>query len=514
MRQRQQLSVEVEEGEDQLRWYRDWGKISPKSIEALRAAGISVRFHRVDENGLEELAAEQIVHVGKKVGGVTCIAIIGEVGTVETGDAVEEIMPEEEPEELESRIESDRQQLAAIEAELATLASERKSLLTYFGELDHRLEVSRVERSMGLKGVIAYVEGYCPAESIEAVETVASSQGWGWIFEDPEDPNQVPVLVRRPRWLRVINPVFKFMGTTPGYTEYDISFWFMISFSLFFAILIGDAGYGLLFLLVNLWLMRKFPAAPKEPFRLLIILSATTICWGAITGTWFGYRQFAQLPFLQALVVDEVNSFVAGTQPFMMYLCFIIGAVHLTIARLTAAVRRITSLTALGELGWIGIIWFLFFLAGDLVIDRPIPTHMIWSLVGGVVLVMLFTDPQRNVLKGALITLANLPLKLVGSFSDIVSYLRLFAVGYASVVVASSFNDMALGIGYDSVIGGIAATGVLLIGHAMNVTLGIMAVIVHGIRLNMLEFSGHLGMQWSGKPYRPFGEPGPALEAE
>jgi V/A-type H+-transporting ATPase subunit I len=84
--------------------------------------------------------------------------------------------------------------------------------------------------------------------------------------------------------------------------------------------------------------------------------------------------------------------------------------------------------------------------------------------------------------------------------------LRLFAVGFASVTVESSFNDMALSLGFNSVLRGLIAAFILFFGHALNIVLGFMAVIVHGVRLNMLEFSGHLGMQWSGRPYQPFRE--------
>ena len=82
----------------------------------------------------------------------------------------------------------------------------------------------------------------------------------------------------------------------------------------------------------------------------------------------------------------------------------------------------------------------------------------------------------------------------------------LFAVGYATVIVAESFNNMALAGGIGSVIKGLGAAMILFLGHALNILLGFMAVIVHGIRLNMLEFSSHLGMQWSGKKYEPFCE--------
>jgi V/A-type H+/Na+-transporting ATPase subunit I len=122
------------------------------------------------------------------------------------------------------------------------------------------------------------------------------------------------------------------------------------------------------------------------------------------------------------------------------------------------------------------------------------------------VLLLVFSEPQKNILKAIVSSLTNIPLKIVGSFADIVSYLRLFAVGCATVVLASTFNDIVMGIGFNSIISGMIAAIILFLGHTLNIILGFMAVIVHGIRLNMLEFSGQMGMGWSGKEYSPFKE--------
>ena len=118
-------------------------------------------------------------------------------------------------------------------------------------------------------------------------------------------------------------------------------------------------------------------------------------------------------------------------------------------------------------------------------------------------LVLLFQNFQKNIAMGVLKTVGNLPLDIIGSFSDVVSYVRLFAVGYATVVVASSFNAMAAPM-FGSAVGSFVGALVLFLGHGLNIVLGAMAVVVHGIRLNMLEFSSHLGQQWSGRPYKPF----------
>ena len=187
-----------------------------------------------------------------------------------------------------------------------------------------------------------------------------------------------------------------------------------------------------------------------------------------------------------------------------MKLCFFIGAIHLTIAHSLNARRSIRTLNALAQLGWIAIIWGLFFIAGKLVLSNALPGFTTPLLLTGLALVLLFENYQkRKLMKGALITLANLPLGAISAFSDIVSYLRLFAVGFASYIVAASFNQMASEMA-NGIIGTILAALVLFVGHSVNIVLALMAVVVHGIRLNMLEFSGHLNMQWSGKLYQPF----------
>jgi len=141
-----------------------------------------------------------------------------------------------------------------------------------------------------------------------------------------------------------------------------------------------------------------------------------------------------------------------------------------------------------------------------LVLNREIPAITLTLFIIGSGLVILFSHPKKNIFKGALLSLADLPLKVISSFSDVVSYLRLFAVGYATVAVAMAFNNMALASGINSIFSGIMAALILFLGHVLNILLALMAVIVHGIRLNMLEFSGHLDMEWSGIKYEPFRE--------
>jgi len=236
------------------------------------------------------------------------------------------------------------------------------------------------------------------------------------------------------------------------------------------------------------------------------VFSVATILWGAGTGTWFGVEQIAKMPFFSSLIISKLNSFSDANQNFIIYLCFVIGVIHLTIAHIILGMRVINSIKVISEIGWILILWGIFFTAGTLVLNNPFPPFAGYLLGSGALMVLFFANPGNNILKGAMSTAIDLPLKIISSFSDVVSYLRLFAVGYASMVVAASFNEMAVGSGINNIVAGFMAALILVFGHLLNIILGFMAVIVHGIRLNMLEFSGHLGMEWSGKEYAPLKE--------
>jgi V/A-type H+-transporting ATPase subunit I len=184
-------------------------------------------------------------------------------------------------------------------------------------------------------------------------------------------------------------------------------------------------------------------------------------------------------------------------------LTFAIGATHLTLAHLWNAVRYANTLRALAELGWVATTWTMYLLARQLVLGDRFPAAA-WPVFGvGVALILAFTTPWRR-LRREWFGHAVLPLSLVNNFVDVVSYVRLFAVGAASFAVAGAFNELAAGIGLGGPVGGVLAALVLFFGHALNVLLAAMGVLVHGVRLNTLEFAGHLGLPWTGHDYRPF----------
>ena len=504
-KEKQRLADRLKELRIRSGWVKDLGWARSSSLAELEQVGVFIKLYACDKRTFKKLSAEKLVYAIKRKEGKVYFAYIAASGQ-ETLDFKQLDIPHENMYSLNRKIFSTSRDLEGINKKLREISSYKKSLLEYKKELLKGLEFSKVKFGMVYGEDICCLQGFCPKESASEVIRVSKKEGWGIVVEEPDDLKKTPTLIRNPRWIKIIEPVFKFMETIPGYKEYDISFWFLIFFSIFFAMLIGDAGYGTIFFLMTFFIKKKYKQAPKEPFLLMYVLSTATIIWGAITGTWFGVEKIAQMPFFNYFIIDKINTFVATNQMFLIYLCFLIGTIHLTVAHGIVAFRLINSLAAFSHVGWIAILWGMFFLAGNLVLGNPFPDFAKNLLLGGLSLVILFSNPQKNMIKGIAVSLANLPLKLISCFGDILSYMRLFAVGYASAMVAVSCNQMAQGVGFSNLIGSLGSALILFFGHAINIVLGVLSVLVHGIRLNMLEFSGHLDMEWSGNKYKPFKE--------
>jgi len=400
-----------------------------------------------------------------------------------------------------------RQQLANGEQALAERRNMLAELSACSGVLHDELQRLDAECShcqaldgMGRKGRLAYLQGYIPANQSDQLREAARRHGWALQLSDPDrEDGQVPTLIKLPRWVEPIRMVFKGLGVIPGYHEIDISAWFLIFFSLFFAILIGDAGYGALFLVATLALRKKFPKAPAQPFWLFGELAVCTIVWGVLSGTYFGWTGGDRNIALLESLADNAR---------VQQLCFSIGVVHLAIAHIWNALMIGRRVRAISELGWVMIFCGNFFLAGQMVLGQKVsPALLYWLYGSGATAVVLFSRPSYNPFKAIAGGLGSLTMNIIGSFVDLVSYIRLFAVGAATVAVAQSFNGMAFGLEMHPFLKGMAVAVILLLGHGLNIVLCAMSVLVHGIRLNMLEFSGHLGMEWSGVDYRPLTEP-------
>jgi len=183
---------------------------------------------------------------------------------------------------------------------------------------------------------------------------------------------------------------------------------------------------------------------------------------------------------------------------------------QISIARIKNIIRDFPKLTFIAQLGSLALIWGMYFLVLNLVVDSkrfPVPPWAVYLIAGGFAAGIIFGAYEGNILKSMLEGLKNIIPSFLGSvgvFADIVSYIRLWALGLAGSSLAAIINKAGGGL-FKAVAMAAAGLAILLAGHTLNVVLSALSVIVHAIRLNILEFScNHLGMQWSGVKYAPF----------
>jgi V/A-type H+-transporting ATPase subunit I len=485
-----------------------WGGYNPRDIRELAEKGVYISLYELSAEQFDQLPEDLEWLIIARAKSLVRLAVVS-FGSEAELEAEPVAIGETGGGELQQQIDSAGKEIQGFQHRLRHLAGERVRLQAVIERLNHRYEFEQVRAGMVGEEEISYLTGFCPAKRTDALKRAAADNGWALLVDEPAEDDTVPTLVENPKWISIIRPMFKLMDTTPGYREFDISFIFLLFFSLFFAMLIGDAGYGIVFFILTLVGRITMRGRPGGAFTLLFVLSIATIVWGALSGTWFGVKALASQPILSKIVIPQIASFGVENTKSMMFLCFLIGAVHLGIARMLNFVRGLPKLVAFSELGWLSVLWGMFFVIRFIVLQQPLNPLGFWLVGAGILLVVLFGEQRGdNFFKSAAIGLARLPLSIldsIGCFSDIVSYVRLFAVGLATVAVATNFNGMAakVGFGFPS---GLISAFILFFGHTLNIIMGAMAVIVHGVRLNMLEFSGQLGMQWTGVPYKPFQE--------
>lgn len=493
-----------------------WGDFEPQKVKELKENGLDFHFYRIDKKELKKLSETQDIKYIKlaSVDKMDTVAVLGELSRDIT--ATEFSLPEKGISQLKSEIMLCETELAKINDTLKNYALQLESYKAALIKTQNDAEFSSVKNTAKSQDGLVWLTGYIPVSETEKFVACAKENGWAYQYETVEvDDGFVPTKVKYNKLTSLMKPIFDILGTVPGYGEYDISFWFLSFFTLFFAMIIGDAGYGVIFLVAAVVLILKSKKFTNATL-LLTVLSVATVIWGAVTGTWFGLESAMKVPFLKALVIPSFANYpqyfgmeTASVQNSVMKFCFSIGVIQLSLACLMNIRRKITrkDLSMLADIGWLLSICALYFMVLFLVINQPTNIKIVAAVVAvGFLLVAVFggMSPEKTFaqgLKSGLSDTFTVFLNTISAFGNVMSYIRLFAVGMASLAIAQSFNNMSAGFSGPLLIVGIIIAAV---GHIMNIVMGFLSVVVHGVRLNLLEFSGQLGMEWSGTAYEPF----------
>ena len=499
-----------------------WGDVTVGQFEHLRRGGVELRFCILDDDRLGDVQAE-LVHVIETLpGGRSLLAVADRTGRVELPEAAHELpLP--------------RTDRPTLRAEAAQIDDDLRRCARRVGQIANLLPAMQAERREMLRGsefLVALrsgladadlygLQGWAAAPEAEHLPAALAAAGIDAAAETfpPAADEQPPTLICYPRWARPIQGLFDMLGTDPGYREYDLAPFFMVALPIFAAMLIGDAGYGLLLLLVPLLWRRKMAAAVGSPsVHLLMVMGAATVIWGLLTGNVFGVSPavltaaggaWAALGAVLG-ACQWIGGDIDQQTTTIMKVSFILGAVHLSLAQLRQALGLYPDRRFLGKIGWavflwgiFGVVWYLFF-GSRATPPRPLHPAVPYLLAVGAALAIGWAHPGGNPAKRIGLGLASFPLAALSTFSDSISYIRLMGVGLASTIIGQTFNG--LGAQVAGAATWVLATPVVLAGHALNVALCMIAILAHGVRLNMREFSSNAGVQWSGYPFRPFAD--------
>ncbi len=482
-----------------------WGDFDRELLDKINGSGVKVVLcigSAKDFRNASQCGNVVCRELSKSRGKIV-FAVIGTGEFDETEFPVVKLNAGDDPRKLTKLLKVKEKENSQLDAELCKLAEKRGSIAALIEELTGIWEFSRVSDSVDDHGEIVFLSGFVPVPDVDKLRDSAQKHGWGLLIRDPAEDEEVPVLLKNNRFTKIIKPPFDFLGIVPGYREIDISGAVLIFFTIFYAIIIGDAGYGVLFGLLSiggLTLAKKVPAL-LPPMRLLLVLSIAATVWGALCGSWFG---MATIPFtgkpFPALECFRDFAASSAKQANVQFFCFILAVIQLSAGRIWRVFSERNWRAAGQHIGWMLIIWGNFFLTVRLIVYPGEFPKFMYILYGvGLVLVMSCGVNWKQASD-----IFQFPFDIIGSFTDVLSYIRLFAVGLAGACIAGSFNGMAFDLCKVSAWLLPAGILVVLIGHSLNIALALLSVLVHAVRLNTLEFSNHTGLSWSGQAFNPF----------
>ena len=525
---------------------KDWGDIDPDAIEALALKGIKIAFYEAPKR--EYAALSSNIQTVKLDNGKNTVRFF----ILDNGEDIDPALsnyqlalPKISTEKMKERSAKLKDRVVEIDARIASFACYADRVKSIIKDLEKEIEFETYSTGMESSVLssdesnsvaVAYFNGYVEAENIDSIKQMARENSWGLLINEPSAEDNVPTKLKNNKFVSLIYPIMDFLGTVPGYFEYDISGWFLMFILIFFGIIFGDGGYGLLITAVAAVPILKNLLTKKKvsPLFLLVgLFGLSTVLWGTLTCTWFGLFPEMLPEWLKSLSIPVISNVYADkiwelpwtaegvgltTAQNLQIFCFSLALIQLSVAHVMGAFRNRKSIKMLGDIGSIFQLWGIYYLVLSLVVNPvvfsfdlsvggvPVGTVAIALIGVGFVMSFVFSNYEGSILKSIVASLTNIVSVLLGVvnvFSDIVSYIRLWAVGLAGAAISATVNELVSPL-LGNFVFMVFAIILLVFGHGLNMILNVLSVIVHGIRLNTLEFSSHLDMSWSGHKFKPF----------
>ena len=483
-----------------------WGDFEPSKVERLAAAGYKIRFYTCPLRAFKDewVAQYGVVEIERDKQKVNFV-------TVTHSDVVPDIdaelvqLPHMSLSAVEADMDKTKAAIDAIPAKLAQLAQVGIPVLEKaVKELENNIDFGRV-RLTGEKlaaDSLILLEGWIPAADVDEVSKALDMKGVFFDVEDPQPDDDIPIQLSNNKFAKLFEPLTK-LYMLPTYQELDLTLFFAPFFMLFFGLCLGDTGYGLL-MIVALPIFTKLFQLINPNFSkwLVVLFGASTMLCGLLSGTFFGFNMYdLDIPFVQKM--KEIL-YTDNSTMFTVSLC--IGVVQILFGMAIKAVNLSIQCGvkyALGTIGWLVLLITVgvSVLAG-FEFSNPV---VMGILIAAAVLIFLFNSPGKNPLLNIGLGLWDTYNMATGLLGDVLSYVRLFALGLSGGILANVFNSMAVGMAPDNKVAGfIVMVLIFVIGHALNIFMNILGAIVHPMRLTFVEFFKNSGYTGGGTEYKPF----------
>ena len=484
-----------------------WGEFDAARIEALKEAGYTLRFFQCSSKSFDP---EWGIKVNEKEG-KTYFVVISEYS--ENSDyselpVAEIAQPEKSEKQWLQEAEHLNGLLAAANARIeAWQKANVEDIKAQLVEARQQIDWQRVQLSTDklADGALCLIEGFCPKDKEPALNEMLDSAQVYYEAEEPTKEDNTPIELKNNFYTRLFEPITR-LYSLPNYAEIDPTPFFAPFFMLFFGLCLGDGGYGLVVLLAGLAVILKAPKL-KEWGWLGVFMGITTMVVGILTGMFFGINleEVAVLAPIKQYFITETNAtvhFMGGAYHPMMVFTILIGIFQILVAmgfKVVKITLRDGFKYAAYDCAWLValvtlIVWFA--LAGSL---SPIGLYTIYGILGLCALfIMFYSNPDRKVLLlnigGGLWGTYNMVSGLLG---DVLSYIRLFALGLAGGILGNVFNALALQAGgaLPGWIGWLPTLLILVFGHTLNFALCLISSVVHPMRLTFVEFYKNAGFE-------------------
>ncbi len=494
---------------------RPWGEFDAARVRAMADRGIVLRYFSTQrstyDKSLGEWSARYTLSEINRTDSTVWFVVVAAPGEEVDLDAQEMKAPAMDVREAERRMAENRESLRALDKEFSRVAASEPLLRSYGASLRERLQTVKVEASgeTAADGALVVLEGWAETETSAKVDALLEAYpDVVYIKSDPTPEDNTPVKLKNGWFARIFELVGD-MYARPKYGTLDLTPFFAPFYMLFFGICLNDAGYGLILLALGLWLLKKNPKAGmmRQAAWFATMCAAATILFGLFCGSFFGLNLkefFPGIPFF-----DFQGRFFSVALAIGMVQILFGMAINIWVTARSFGFRY-----ALGALGW-----FVILLSGSLAAGLPMLNEQ-WVIPGftasspafyaalgvGGVLMLLLNTPGRNPLVNVGSGLWNLYNNITGLLSDVLSYIRLFAIGLSGGVLALVFNSLADGFvpeGANILVRILIMLPILLIGHGINLFMSTISSFVHPMRLTFVEFYKNAGFEMASRTFDP-----------